>query len=528
MHERTKNLLIELYALDPSLKEHEPALVAVLERMTAAKPDVRIDQAFLAELRETLLAVPATTPPRYHNIITNLFDTMSKTPFILGGLAMTAVLVAVVATLPGQAPSGTPTGSQLAMLDGIVDTAPGAFGNIGALGLQGVEAPSVESVSTDTSAPAAEPIAVLGTPAAISARPQSGGGGGLGMGSDAKMSILPWYPSPAYDIVYEGAEPIEIAEQSVYRRSTDQQTLTAFAAAVTGRQNGLIDLSRFRDLRIERISLFEDRAGGYQTELNLFDGSLYMNLDWRHQQYDPAMDRQIPLSELPSDTTFIDAANAFMDRFGIDRAVYGEPVVDTSWQRYVIMADSAEASYAPSMVSVVYPLLVDDMQVTEFGGEIAGPRVHIRVQDLTVMNLGNLTTRRFERSAYALELDVVRLVAFAEKGGIRGSIHQPMSYDDQGNPVTPTEPMEALRLGEPEQVLMKMYHSIDNVSVELYLPALRFPILNVPQGPDYYGPRDVMVPLVKDILDEAERMMDQQPVPMPLDLPAVSEPAVLR
>jgi hypothetical protein len=522
MSDRTKKVLEELYALDPTLKDHEPALLAVLERLAATKPDVRIDQVFLAKLRTALLATPAAAdlsqPSK--NIITNLFDTMSKTPFILGGLAMTAILVAVIVTLPGQAPSQQGGSSQFAMA-GIVDAAPGAFGDLSSIGQQGASPEAATAVPAPEAPNAAIEPAVLGTAAAISARPMGVRDPGISeMSIDSKMMVRPW-SAETYTLAYDASQgPYVIAEQPVYRRSMDTKTMSQFASTFTGRSNGILNLAKLSDLRIESVSLFEDREDGYSMQLNLSDGSAYLGLDWRHQQYDPSLDEPLRPSDMPSDESLIAAANEFMDRFAINRSAYGEPFVEKTWQRYVIMAAADQDSpIAPSTLNVVYPLLIDGTEVTEFGGEESGPRVSIRARDLKVMNLYGLSTLRFERSPYELETDIARITAFAEKGGLRGAIYQPMTYDDQGNPVPSATEAETLRLGAPGQILLRMFTTVDNASVELYLPALRFPILNLPTDPNYYGPQDVVVPLVKSILDEQERAMDQPPVAIPYGAP---------
>jgi hypothetical protein len=353
----------------------------------------------------------------------------------------------------------------------------------------------------------------------------SGGGSGFAVGTaeaDAKMMIAPWWPTEqqAYKLSYapKEGEVFAVEDMPVYRRSVDRSLGERFVPAVTGRDNGLLDLGALRDLKVERISLFEDRTDGYTMELNLFDGSVYINLDYRHQQYDPALDQPLAPNEMPEDATIIAAADAFLDRFGVDRASYGAPVVDKTWQRYVIMADGDEGS-APSSVGVVYPILIDGREVAEYGGELVGPRVYIRVRDMKVHNVYGLTTRSFERSSYALETDVARLAAFAEKGGLRGPVYRPYSYDAAGN-ATPIPDEGPLLLGAPTQIMIRMYHGIGSVPNELYLPALRFPIQNLPADPNYYGPKDVVVPLVQEILD-------QPPIAMPFDKP-MTEPAVLR
>ena len=56
-----KEILEELYQLDPELKTREDELMDILKKLMKAKPEAEPDEAFKARLKEELLAKMATS-----------------------------------------------------------------------------------------------------------------------------------------------------------------------------------------------------------------------------------------------------------------------------------------------------------------------------------------------------------------------------------------------------------------------------------------------------------------------------------
>ena len=55
MENFNKTFLEELYILEPSLKEKETEIIALIERMTVNRPTINIDESFKKELKKTIL-----------------------------------------------------------------------------------------------------------------------------------------------------------------------------------------------------------------------------------------------------------------------------------------------------------------------------------------------------------------------------------------------------------------------------------------------------------------------------------------
>ncbi|MFH1235693.1 MAG: Ig-like domain-containing protein [Parcubacteria group bacterium] len=61
IQEKIENIMKELIDNDPELKAHEPAVRKIIGSLLQARPDAVVDEAFRAELRWRLLAMPATS-----------------------------------------------------------------------------------------------------------------------------------------------------------------------------------------------------------------------------------------------------------------------------------------------------------------------------------------------------------------------------------------------------------------------------------------------------------------------------------
>ena len=77
-------------------------------------------------------------------------------------------------------------------------------------------------------------------------------------------------------------------------------------------------------------------------------------------------------------------------------------------------------------------------------------------------------------------------------------------------------------LGNPEVVYMRYFSYDGRTSAEMFIPALRFPVISSPDDSPYYR-QHVTIPLVKEIND---KRLDQTSdgggiIPRPMPLPAI-------
>lgn len=479
------SILADLYGLDPELKANESELRQTVERLLEHRLETKIDRKFVAHLRKDLLmsAVGGRTEEIKSVSVRHL---MKNITLALGGSAVLAALLLVAVSalspggfrLPGIGPS-LPSGR-------VVVLGPQSFGSLAAAG------------------------GVLGAPEGATEEQVVGRGGGGGMPTAPGAPSVIGMPAPEFEkmtMTYAGEPLEEIGEDvTVYRRIKGLPT-ASLASAFSKRDNGLFDLGRLSGLQMRNVSVSHIENGQeYWIHLDFREGMASVNMEEGMREVMPAA------TEVP-DQELITLANAFLDRYGIDRAPYGEPQVDDRWRDGIV---EEEASYFPTYVGVVYPFIVGGETAVGWDGEPYGMRVNINVATRKAQGVNLITGARFESSAYPAETDTARIISLAEQGGYTGPI-----YLEKGTQAD-------IRLGTPK--LMYFQHYVHDgrtgTSDELYVPALFFPIENVPEGVGFYR-NYVVVPLAKELLDQREDMLGDVPVPMPLIEPAVMSTPVV-
>ncbi|MFH1046809.1 MAG: hypothetical protein V1738_00760 [Patescibacteria group bacterium] len=480
-------LVEELVNLEPELGGQKAQLHELVARLLAAKPDAQIDRQFVERLRRELLTEKSGSLLAA-NPIANLNQFMIKLKYIIGGSAVLAavVLVAVFGIYPRQS---TPASNKLADLisspslfeSGIVPLQPNAFGSLAVLSNIVPQQNSAES---------------------LSAEDKGFGGGGRSAISSQPLTAVEagaiMVPSDEYvpvNFKYT-AEPLAMLpdQLSVYRR-TKEVPIAAISSAVAAQRNGLVNLSGLTELNVNSLSM-KHKSGSdeYWVHLDLLQGMASINLEYGPRGYNSA-----PGQELP-DEQLIDLANSFLDRYGIDRSAYAEPKVDQSWRLSYATAETREA---PSFVQVDYQLLVNEQPIVSWGKRPFGLQVMIDTGNRRVQSAVNIMTQRFESSAYTLEIDTAKLLAYAEAGGLNGRFWLPKGS------------VTELQLGQPTISYYQHYiYDERSGSQELFVPTLFFPVLNYP-AEQSSEPQFVMVPLVKEILDAQQRDDIGVPEPMP-------------
>ncbi len=497
-----QQLLNELYAIDPGLKEHEQEVIAAIKKLQESRPDVPLDDQFIRTLREKLVTSQPKVP--FLLRINELFH-MKRAPLFMSGAAALSVLVALGAFMTLQNPGG--------QVNGITLLSAGAFGS-----LRGEQA----SISTDGlgggSAQSAERSSVASGLALAVPAPTSN------PVADAKM-IAPEYTMYTYR--YTG-EPITVPESelSVYRRIKEVRDGDDVTRLLSRKDFGMIDIGSFKNLKLQSVNLYQDIDDGYVMTVDLREGNISFYADWNRWFAKDGCSvgpckwtEPVPLNELASDEEFVRIANAFLKTHGVDTGSYGTPIVDKEWRRYMIMESGSVTSMpaaAPVSISVIYPLVVEGHEISDINGTPFGLRVSVQARKMKVESVWNLTTNRFEKSSYAVEQDGTRIVKVAERGGMYGPWYG-----------ATTKTVE-LELGTPTlvYVMQDHYNQDKQTSDQLYTPAYRFPIMNAPTDGILYQ-TSITVPLVKELLDEQDAVNPERPVPF--ISPAVdAAPAALR
>ncbi|MEK6902194.1 MAG: hypothetical protein AABX02_01225, partial [archaeon] len=262
-----------------------------------------------------------------------------------------------------------------------------------------------------------------------------------------------------------------------------------------------------KGLSLTNFIMSGEGADSWTYSFDMRNGMVYINPNYEEGYQEVGSDRTLTENDIPADDVIIAVADAFLREQGISRDGYGAPAVDKSLQ-YMIMSARAEATtsafpaYVSHVVNVNYPILVPgNAPVADTGGNSYGMSIQVNVVNKRVAGASNIMTKRFEQSAYDLETDTARLIRVAERGGMNGG----WLMGTGG----------ILTLGEPTLTYMQytQYNESERKSIELYIPAFKFPITNLALD-RYQGSRAIMVPLVKDVLTQLEQNWDNMPKPI--------------
>ncbi len=480
-----QNILLELYAIDPDLQEHEEQLKQVIEKIIAQKPQVKIDDVFVKNLRKKILGTESKKPFTFSLLF------MNNKLLWAGTAALLAVLVIGVPMYLNQSPKYS---SSLAQLDtsipsGITSVAQRAFGPLGAQPLS-----RQESMTLGRGGGGGENLpAAAQTDSATANSPVVNG----------KMIV----PAFNYSFKYTGA-PFTVEEKTlpVYKRVKSPGNAVALSRLISGTDNGFIDLNLFKNTKLQNITMIEDRDDAFMINFDFLEGRVSLSPAYERWYQPKCVNgvceyaRQLTEKDVPPSSTLIDIANKFVADYNIDLSHFGQPQVDDQWKTGAVPLNG-EPMYIPETISVVYPLIVDNQEISESSGIPFGLRIQVDIRKMKVQGAWNIGLYNYEKSNYEVETNVERILKVAETG-------MGVWYGD-------TSAKKELQLGAPERIYIPHYQYIQETltSNELYIPALRFPVLNVPNDQPYFQ-KFITVPLVKEVLDQYDR---QNGGPMPID-----------
>lgn len=496
-----QSILKELLAADPSLKDREKELLPLLTLLVENKPQAEPTDAFMrrlhAEIRDQTRAEPT------ESTFTSFFSFLMNKQY---SVALAGLLLGVIITGPvayygfsSGNRAGTPSGSPLFSYS-VTDEGANAFGDF---------AGATEMSRSQSGG---------GGPTGM------GGGGGnpapmvaadsAGMGGDTKM-IAPdsmIYRPQVFKFTIDGEIPA-LTESQVQVLRRNKVITTADAQKILSAFNlGSVNLDSFGGLKTDSISLYQDQKNGYTMYVSFREGSVSLNQNWEtwdhpeskctteacYQQY------RVKESDIPSDDVLISISDAFVKEHGIDLAQYGPAEVDNAWRtNYAAMSATDRAMFwFPESARVIYPLLIDGKPVYEQGGAKSGISVGVHVREKKVSDVYGIMSLGFSRSDYE---------GVTTSGAVLDFLNRSGNAYGGGLPPNTVPQTVNVTLGTPTIGYTKVYSYENGTSDELVVPALIFPVKEVPEG-TYYYQQSVTVPLAKELMD---KLLLQYPV-MPL------------
>lgn len=473
-----QNILAELYAIDPGLRDHEAVLRPLLVQLAASRPDVTVDQKFARELRARLLETPVHVP-----VFQRVLNAIRVPAFATATVGVAALALLLSRNLASPSiPAVTVSKDASSAFGTLASIAPSSPTGMGGGGGEGVRTQSGGGAANLLSAVAPE-----GT-------------------MDAKMMI--WNPI-RYRYVYAG-DTFEIKENTlpVYKRITRPISADALVSGLIPSIRGLFDLGSLKGLKLQNFSLVQETPFGYQLYVDLMGGNISLNANYTQWPRPDAACQdeacfaqyRLKLEDIPADAKVIAVAEAFLKEHGVSLADYGAPRVESAWRvQYAATTEPAQR-YVPESIQVVYPLRIEGSDAVDESGNAAGLSISVNVRHMRVDNLWGLSANAFRSSEYIVEQDMNRLMSVLENYG-----GWPGAYPGDAKVVD-------VKVGTPSVVLMRSWlPSADGTSGEVFVPGLRFPVLEAPADQPWFS-TSVMVPLPKEILDQRQQVPEIMPM----------------
>lgn len=495
MANEIKKILADLYEIDPDLKNHETELIKIINKIITSKPVVKIDKKFAKQLRNQLL--DKTSAKKTNNSLFNpliKIFTMKKIAYAAGGAVLTALIIIPLLNYSNSQSKFTQifkTGINITNLKN------NAFGS---LNEQDTFATTPKELNRLT-----DSTAGLGAgPGTTEPRSQAGGGGGLATAESA-MIMPPDYLMVNYKYIYDGEITLDQDQLAVLKKIKNNNSEGQLAGLLSNFNLGLADLSNFSKAKIQNISFTQDKQYGYNINVNLDEGSLTIYQDWKNWPQ-PNYNNQLKENDVPSDEKLIKIANDFIKKYNINLENYGKPIIDKNWQRTFVQNNKM---YVPDIITIIYPLQINGKGVYEGHGYPIGINVGVNIRENKISNLTSLFTQNYQSSMYQAITDVEIIKQWIAKGGI-------FSYS-YGNDKT-----YEVTLGDPQIGYFRKWIYKNGNNEEILIPALIFPISKAPEIKQTNGQiipvfnkQNVVVPLIKEVLNEYEQQ-DDQPIPRPM------------
>ncbi|MBU1038758.1 hypothetical protein KKC17_00770 [Patescibacteria group bacterium] len=492
-----QQILEDIYQLEPGLRQREGELIKILQALTMARPALVIDENFKNELKNQLLNKFAKRPTNFWSTYFGVIGNYFRSPVL--GWGVSGILLLVILTVQFLPKLDYQINSN--KLIGLPDR---AFGSLlsqpaikQATGLGGggglsLAAPRAESLSADSSA-------------------------------SAKSLIYPapYQPQPSLNYVYKGEKIDDLPSSSMvvqYQPSSSSGSIRG----LFGQLGKLpLDLSKFNDLSLQSWSLSQNKEFGYIVSWSGSEGQLSLGENWAYWPHPEAncrdeacvIQNRITQEQLLPNDQLISIANKFLSDINFDLSDYGQPIVNKDWPRVLAQTVSGQEIYYPDTMTVLYPWSLQDKEVYELsGGQPVGLTVSVSLRSQRVTGLWGAQLNSFVGSAYEMETDFDRLLKLALQGGWQSDIYYIMESNQPGGDV---------ELMTPKLIYAKWWQQKENSGQFLYVPALLFPVNNFNSHQNQLNQVGVVVPLVKELVDQALANNGQNNRPTPQSWPMI-------
>ena len=358
MDKQIKQILRDVYLIDQSLKMHEKTLIKIIQELLRSKPESKIDEQFVRELRVKIIErakLLSNTKPQI-----NMFNTLFNKKFTFA-LVGTVIIIGAIIMI------NLPQDSKLV----VNDIGENAFGEL--------------SFSQEVQNPEA-----------------SGRGGG---GNGEIMGVV----SPEmvnYNFIYAGDDfSLDSGQITAYRVLKGDFLNKELLNVASNLDLSVLNLNKFQNIKIGNIEISEDRDFGYSVYIYPRQNSLSINANWEKW---PRREESDTPAEMLTSEELLSITDKFLAEYGINTDMYEKGEV----------INYAGGGVISENASIIYPLKIDDQIIYDQAGNKYGMNVSVNLRYKRVMSVYGIVTNTFESSKYAKETNKDKIIAFAEDGGL--------------------------------------------------------------------------------------------------------------
>ncbi len=343
MKTNIQKILTELYSIDNHLKKHENHLKTILLDFIDSKPDIEIDEIFVANLKKELLE---DTKMTIWEKISNFLGTSKY--YFAGGLVTMLLLVPVAYYINTQNTGFTSFQ--------VIQKDRSSFGSISIPKEENMAFGSIHD-------PVKEDI-----------------GGVVGLNTTKISEALDGFDIPK--------------ESSVFKRV--KKINSNFTSNI---HSPLLDIKSFSNTETKQVLISQDKKNGYTINIDQQNETINIYANWETWEKQP-FTSDLTKDDIPSDKTILDISKKFLDKYGIDISYYGSPIIDKR-----ALKNCNEDNYIPEAINIVYPLELDNKYILDSYGEKQGLIVVVNITEKQVVDVQNIQTNTFESSVFMLESD---------------------------------------------------------------------------------------------------------------------------
>lgn len=338
------------------------------------------------------------------------------------------------------------------------------------------------------------------------------------MGDDAYTA-----PAPVkYNYIYTGGDfDLFEPEVDVFKRA-DSSLPKDLANIFTDKNFISIDISRFNNIGVSNFSLMEDKDFGYNISFNLEDGNFSIYKNWKRwprienscsdQGYDQCIEGyNLSFEEVLSNQEILRISNNFLREYKVDLSDYGPGEVENEWIREYYLSPDKDSHHIPSIVRVVYPLVIEEKTVYEEYGQKAGLSVEVDLREKKVAGLYGVFYQRYESSVYEAETSKDKIMQAVYRGDEGYYGYPEETFNDEYEVVD-------IELGAPSLALVKIWDYDESFMVgrELYIPAYVFPVISQSKDPYFYK-KNVVISAVKEFFNKYNNFNGLRGLPALMD-----------